>query len=182
MNLKWITIWFLLFPALLQGQPYQISLEQVLNEWCLVSPSAQKIKLSHENSILEFENYKKEFLPSVAFSLSPVNFNRSQKLMQNSESGNYSYVEDYSNNSSTEIAIRQKVGIIGGELSVSSRLNYLREFSNNRNRFGTNPLYINYSQPFIGGFYNYKRQRGIQHAVYNNSLKQYCSEMSDIRS
>ena len=104
MNLKWITIWFLLFPALLQGQPYQISLEQVLNEWCLVSPSAQKIKLSHENSILEFENYKKEFLPSVAFSLSPVNFNRSQKLMQNSESGNYSYVEDYSNNSSTEIA------------------------------------------------------------------------------
>lgn len=35
MNLKWITIWFLLFPALLQGQPYQISLEQVLNEWCL---------------------------------------------------------------------------------------------------------------------------------------------------
>ena len=56
MNLKWITIWFLLFPALLQGQPYQISLEQVLNEWCLVSPSAQKIKLSHENSILEFEN------------------------------------------------------------------------------------------------------------------------------
>lgn len=90
MNLKWITIWFLLFPALLQGQPYQISLEQVLNEWCLVSPSAQKIKLSHENSILEFENYKKEFLPSVAFSLSPVNFNRSQKLMQNSESGNYS--------------------------------------------------------------------------------------------
>ena len=108
MNLKWITIWFLLFPALLQGQPYQISLEQVLNEWCLMSPSAQKIKLSHENSILEFENYKKEFLPSVAFSLSPVNFNRSQKLMQNSESGNYSYVEDYSNNSSTEIAIRQK--------------------------------------------------------------------------
>ena len=182
MNLKWITIWFLLFPALLQGQPYQISLEQVLNEWCLMSPSAQKIKLSHENSILEFENYKKEFLPSVAFSLSPVNFNRSQKLMQNSESGNYSYVEDYSNNSSTEIAIRQKVGIIGGELSVSSRLNYLREFSNNRNRFGTNPLYINYSQPFIGGFYNYKRQRGIQYAVYNNSLKQYCSEMSDIQT
>lgn len=182
MSLKWITVWFLLFPALLQGQPYQISLEQVLNEWCLVSPSAQKIKLAHENSILEFENYKKGFLPSVAFSLNPINFNRSQKLMQNSESGNYSYVEDYSNNSSAEIAIRQKIGIIGGEFSISSQLNYLREFSNNRNRFGTNPLYINYSQPFLGGLYNYKRQRGIQHTAYNNSLKQYCSEMSDIQT
>lgn len=38
--------------------------------------------------------------------------------MQNAESGNYSYVEDYTNSSSTEIAIRQKIGIIGGELSV----------------------------------------------------------------
>lgn len=182
MNHKWITAYFLLVPILLHGQSYQISLEQVLNEWCLSSPSAQKIKLSYENTLLNFENYKKEFLPSVAFSLNPINFNHSQKLMQNSESGNYSYVEDYTNNSSTEIAIRQKIGIIGGELSVSSRLNYLREFSNNRDRFGTNPLYINYTQPFIGGFYSYKKQRGIQYAQYNNSLKQYCSEMADIQT
>lgn len=182
MNLKWITVWLLLFPVLLHGQSCKVSLEQVLNEWSLISPPAQKVRLAYENSILSFENYKKEFLPSIAFSLSPVNFNHSQKLMQNSESGNYSYIEDYSNSSSTEIAIRQKVGIIGGELSVSSRLNYLREFSNNRNRFGTNPLYINYSQPFMGGFYNYKKQRKIQYALYHNSLKQYCSEMSDIQT
>lgn len=182
MKLKWITACFILLPVLLHGQPCQISLERVLNEWCLASPAAQTIKLSYENTILEFENYKKEFLPSVAFSLNPVNLNRSQKLLQNAESGNYSYVEDYSNSSSAEIAIRQKVGITGGELSVSSRLNYLREFSYNRNRFGTNPLSINYAQPFIGGFYNYKKQRGIQYALYNNSVKQYCSEMADVQT
>lgn len=125
MNRKWIIIWFILVPTFLHGQPYQISLEQVLNEWCLSSPSAKKIKLSYENTLLAFDNYKKQFLPSIAFSLNPVHFNRSQKLMQNAESGNYSYVEDYTNSSSTEIAIRQKIGIIGGELSVSSRLNYL---------------------------------------------------------
>ena len=44
--------------------------------------------------------------------------------MQNAENGNYSYVEDYTNTSSTEIAIRQKIGIVGGELNISSRLNY----------------------------------------------------------
>lgn len=143
---------------------------------------SKKIKLSYENTILEFENYKKGFLPSVAFSLSPVNFNRSQKLMQNAENGNYSYVEDYTNTSSTEIAIRQKIGIVGGELNISSRLNYLREFSYNRDRYGTNPLYINYSQPFIGGLYNYKKQRNIQYAQYNNSVKQYCSEIADIQT
>ncbi|MDD3038234.1 TolC family protein [Bacteroides sp.] len=182
MNYKWIIACFILVPTFLYGQPYQISLEQVLNEWCLSSPSAKKIKLSYENTILEFENYKKDFLPSIAFSLSPVNFNHSQKLMQNAESGNYSYVEDYTNSSSTEIAIRQKIGIVGGELRVSSRLNYLREFSNNRDRFGTNPLYINYSQPFAGGLYNYKKQRDIQYAQFNNSLKQYCSEIANIQT
>lgn len=182
MNRKWIIIWFILVPTFLHGQPYQISLEQVLNEWCLSSPSAKKIKLSYENTLLAFDNYKKQFLPSIAFSLNPVNFNHSQKLMQNAESGNYSYVEDYTNSSSTEIAIRQKIGIIGGELSVSSRLNYLREFSNNRDRFGTNPLYINYSQPFVGGFYNYKKQRDIQHAQFNNSIKRYCSEIADVQT
>lgn len=170
------------FPIFSNGQTNQISLEQVVNEWCLSSPSAKKVKLSYENTILEFKNYKKGFLPSLAFSLNPVNFNHSQKLMQNAENGNYSYIEDYTNTSSTEVAIRQKIGIIGGELNISSRLNYLREFSYDRNRFGANPLYINYSQPFIGGLYNYKQQRSIQYAQYNNSIKQYCSEIADIQA
>lgn len=179
---RWILAGIFLVPVSFYGQEYQISLEEVVNEWSLASPSAQKVKLSYENTILEFENYKKGFLPSIAFSLSPVSFNHSQKLMQNPTNGTYSYIEDYSNSSSTEIAIRQKVGIIGGELNVSSRLNYLREFSSNRDRFGTNPLSINYAQPFAGGFYNYKKQRRIQYAQFNNSIKQYCSEMADIQT
>lgn len=179
---KWIMTWIICAPTFLYGQTYQISLEQVIDEWCLSSPSAQKIKLSYDNMILEYQNYKKAFLPSLAFSISPVNFNHSQKLMQNPITGNYSYVEDYSNNSSTGITIRQKIGMVDGELNISSHLSLLREFSNNRNRFGSNPLSINYSQPFIGGFYKYKKQQSIQYARYNNSLKQYCSEIADVQA
>lgn len=179
---KWITLLITCVPILLHGQTYQISLEQVLNEWCLSSPSAHKVELSYKNTILRFENYKKGFLPSLSFSLSPINFNRSQKLMQNSTNGNYSYVEDYSNSSNTGVTIQQKVGITGGEFSISSRLNYLREFSGNKERFGTTPLIINYSQSFIGGLHNYKKQRNIEYAQYNNSLKQYCSEIADIQT
>lgn len=164
---KWITLLITCVPILLHGQTYQISLEQVLNEWCLSSPSAHKVELSYKNTILRFENYKKGFLPSLSFSLSPINFNRSQKLMQNSTNGNYSYVEDYSNSSNTGVTIQQKVGITGGEFSISSRLNYLREFSGNKERFGTTPLIINYSQSFIGGLHNYKKQRNIEYAQYH---------------
>ena len=91
MNRKWIIAWLILVPAFLHGQPFQISLEQVLNEWCLSSPSAKKIKLSYENTLLAFDNYKKQFLPSIAFSLNPVNFNRSQKLDRKSTRLNSSH-------------------------------------------------------------------------------------------
>lgn len=178
---KWIIIWVGFVPIFAKGQTIQISLEKVMNEWCLSSPSAQKIKLSYENTILEFENYRKGFLPSIALMISPVNFNHSQKLLQNSINGNYSYVEDFSNTSSTGVTIRQKISAIDGELNITSRLNYLREFTDNINRFGTNPLIIRYTQPFIGGMYKYKKQKAIQHALYNNSLKQFCSEMADIQ-
>lgn len=181
MDNRWITIWIMFIPVFFYGQTYQISLEQVLNEWSLSAPEAKKIKLSYENKIMEFENYKKEFLPSIAFSLNPVNFNHSQKLMQNSENGNYSYVEDFSNSGNMAISIHQKIGFLGGELDISSRLNYLRQFSNNKNRFGTTPLCVSYSQPFIGGACNYRMQKAIQYALYDNVLKQYCSEIADIQ-
>lgn len=164
------------------GQELSISLEKVMNEWCLASPAAEKIKLSYENELLEFANYQKEFLPSIAFTLSPVNFNRSQRLMQHPEDGSYSYVEDYSNNSAAGLAVRQKVGIIGGELTVNSNFNFLREFSSNRNRFGTNPLSLNYSQSIFGGHYNYKKKKRIEYAKHNNSLKHYCSDIADVQA
>lgn len=179
---KLLLFLFLFLPLSLSAQPPRISLEEVLNKWAPASPAARQVKLAYENTILQFANYRKGFLPSIAFSLNPVSFNHSQKLMQNYENGDYTYVEDYSNSSSAEVAIRQKVGWLGGELSVSSRLNYLREFSNNRNRFGTNPVYVSYSQPFVGGFYNYKKQQGIEYARFNNSVRRYCSEMAEIQS
>ena len=48
----------------------------------------KKIKLSYENNyILEFENYKKGFLPSVAFSQVSVNFKRFAKACKMQKMG-----------------------------------------------------------------------------------------------
>lgn len=180
--LIWGFVSLLLSHSTTYGQKYSVSLSQIMNEWCLDSPAAKQVKLSYENELLEFENYQKEFLPSIALTLNPINFNRSQRLLQHPEDGSYSYIEDYTNNSSTGLSVRQKVGITGGELTISSNLNYLREFSVNRNRFGTNPLLLNYSQQFLGGNYNYKKKRSIEYAKHTNSLKQFCSDMADVQT
>lgn len=143
---------------------------------------AQKIKLAHENTLLGFENYKKGFLPSVSFSLNPVSFNRSLRLMQRPDDGSYSHVADYSNSSNAGITIQQKIGITGGVLSMNTNLSVLTEFSTQRNSFSTTPLSVNYSQQLVGGYYTYKKMRDMQRIKVINSAKQYCSDMADMQT
>lgn len=159
-----------------------ITLDKVVNQWCFDSPTAEKINLAHENTLLAFENYKKGFLPSVSFALNPVAFNRSLRLMQRPDDGSYSYVVDYSNSSSGGIIVQQKIGITGGVLSMNSNLTVLTEFSSQRNSFSTTPLSVNYSQQLFGGYYAYKKMRNIQRAKLVNSSKQYCSDVADMQT
>lgn len=177
-----ILIWGLIMILEALNAQTTLTLDKVVNEWCLHSPTAEKIKLSHENTLLAYENYRKGFLPSVGFSFNPVSFNRSQRLMQNPVDGSYSYVDDYSNTSNAGITVKQKVGIIGGTLSVNSNLSVLTEFSSERNNFSTTPVSVSYSQQLIGGYYVYKKNKALEYARITNAMRQYCSEMANVQS
>jgi outer membrane protein TolC len=159
----------------------QITLEKVVNEWSFHSPSAEKIRLAYENIALAHKNYLKGFLPSIAFSMNPVSFNHSLRLMQNPTNGSYSYVNDYSNTSNAGLTIQQKIGVTGGVFSVSSNLSILTEFSTRRNNFNTTPLSLNYSQKLLGGYYTYKKLKKIEQTKILNAARQYCSDMAEIQ-
>lgn len=162
-------------------QSDKLTLEEVVNKLSLESPSAKIEKLSFQNELLQFENYKKSFLPSVSFNLNPINFNRSLKLMQNYNDGSYTYVEDYSENSSAGLAIKQKIGFTGGALTIGSNLNFLREFSSKRNSFNSTPFSLDYSQQIIGGNKTYRLEKKVEYIKNEESIKQYCSNISDIQ-
>lgn len=179
-GLNFLLFFALSLPQYMRAQAF-ITLDKVVNEWCLESPTAEKIRLAHENTLLGFENYKKGFLPSVSFAVNPVAFNRSLRLMQRPDDGSYSHVVDYSNTSNAGITIQQKIGMTGGVLSMNSNLNVLTEFSSQRNSFSTTPLSVNYSQQLFGGYYTYKKMRDMQRAKMINSGKQYCSDMADVQ-
>ena len=159
----------------------QITLEKVVNEWSFHSPSAEKIRLAYENIALAHKNYLKGFLPSIAFSMNPVSFNHSLRLMQNPTDGSYSYVNDYSNTSNAGLTIQQKIGATGGVFSVSSNLSVLTEFSTSRNNFNTTPLSLNYSQLLLGGYYTYKKLKKIEQTKILNAVRQHCSDMAEIQ-
>lgn len=159
----------------------KLTLEEVVHILCLQSPSARIEQFNFRNDLLQFENYKKGFLPSISFSLNPFSFNRSIKLVQYPEDGSYSYVEDFSNSSSTGLSVNQKIGFTGGELTIGSNLSFFSDFTQKRNTFNTSPLFIGYNQQLLGGYKKYKFEKDIENAKNEVSVKQFCSNISDIQ-
>ncbi|MDD2283948.1 MAG: TolC family protein [Paludibacter sp.] len=164
-----------------QNTSKEVTLGEVIDQLSLKSSAAQIEKLNHQNEILQFENYKKSFLPAVWLNFNPVNFNRSLRLLQQPSDGSYSYVEDYSNNSSAGVSVRQKIGITGGELNIGSNVNYLNEFSRKLNSFSTTPFSIGYSQQLWGGGKQYRLEKEIEYAKNKAAIKEYCTKLSQIQ-
>lgn len=178
-----ILIFLLIVPIdmMSQSQPIQLSLDHVINTWSLTSSSAQITHLNYENELLNYENYKKSFLPAVSFNVQPFSFNRSLVKLQQAEDGQYHYVEDYSSNSSLGLNIRQKVGLTGGDLTVNSSLNYLNEMSSDRHSFSSVPFSFSYSQQLLGSRKNLRMGREIEEKKNEKSVLEYCTKMSDIQ-
>ncbi len=164
-----------------QNMPTTVTLDEVIDILSLKSSSAEIENLNFQNELLQFENYRKSFLPSFSLNFNPVNFNRSLRLLQQPSDGNYSYVEDYSNNSSAGISIRQKVGLTGGEINIGSDINYLNEFSRKRNSFSTTPFYIGYSQRLRGGGKQHRLEKEIEYSKVKVAVNQYCTNISQIQ-
>ncbi|MDR2037753.1 MAG: TolC family protein [Bacteroidales bacterium] len=172
----------ILFNNTVYCQTFEISLSKILAEYCFVSPEAIKAKLNYENANYSYENYKKRFLPSVAFNLNPANFNHSFKVLQNPSDGSYSYVDDFSNNSSIGVSVSQIVGITGGSINMNSNLNMLNELNDNRKSFSTSPFSIGYSQKLFGGTTkDFKLSRSIEQKKNVKAAKDYCSSITGIQ-
>lgn len=167
------------FPCFAQSP---ITLNDVIDDIVIESPEARKIRLEYINKHLDHENYKKSFLPTLSFSLSPIGFNRSIKLLQNATDGNYSYVEDYVNNGSTGVTISQNIAPTGGKLSLNTSLNMLTEFKENRNRFSANIIKLSYNQKLFGEYKNYRFKRVLEELNHKNTYRTFCEAMATLQT
>lgn len=181
MNKKQIILIIVLLQTLFVQAQQRLTMEMVVNELALESPAAIQQKIQYNNKILTYINYKRNFLPSFAFNVSPLSFNHSIKSLQEATSGKYNYVEDFVNNTTVGIGIIQDVGITGGTLSLSSNINILSEFKEERTRFSTNILTLSYNQQLFGGYKNYQFQKKITKNEYDNAIKQYCENIAMVQ-
>lgn len=163
------------------GQVQKLSLEMVIDTLSLQSPKAEIQRLNYNSQQLSFENYQKSMLPSFSFTANPLNMNRSLRLLQDPGDGQYTYVEDYSNNSTLGLNVRQRVPLTGGEISLRTDINYLYEFTQKRNSFNTTPLAFGYSQKLIGSRKLFAMEKQLEFKRNDNSIKQYCLSLSEIQ-
>ena len=181
-NYLFLTAAFVVMTAKPQiNEKEKLSIERVVEKLSLNATTAHAERLKMKNALIEYDNYTKSFLPSISFSFLPVQFNRSLRLLQNASDGSYSYVEDYSNSSSGGVNIKQKIGITGGEITAGSSLNYLREFSRNRNSFNSTIFNFGYSQSLLGGGKTYRYESRLQRVEKELALKNYCSAISSVQ-
>jgi len=158
-----------------------LTFSDVVTYHALHSPPAKIEHLNYRNEVLEYSNYRKGFLPSVSFTLNPISFNRSLRLLQSPEDGSYSYVEDYSNSSSAGLSVSQKIGLTGGSLNIGTDLSFLDEYSRDYQSFSASPFYINYSQDLWGGRKRMRMEKKIREARNLIAVKQYCTKLAEIQ-
>ncbi|MBN2830385.1 MAG: TolC family protein, partial [Candidatus Cloacimonetes bacterium] len=132
-----------------------LNFKTVTEKYSMRSTEALNAALNYKNQMLNDQNIRKEFFPTLAFTLSPFNFNRSLRTLQRPEDGSYSYVEDYSNSSSSGLSVSQKIPYVNGTFSVSSNLSLLSEFSDDRYSFSSTPYRLSYQQKLLGEYKSY---------------------------
>ena len=165
-------------PLVLPSYGEELNLHDALNIHVYNTTYVKTRWLAYENTLMEYENFKKSFLPSFSLNLTPVSFNHSMRLLQNYNTGEYNNVEEYSNTISGGLSLVQKVPLTGGSFMVSSRLSFLNEYTNDKQSFSSVPIYLSYSQPLFGGGKSMRFEKYASKLRNNVAIKELCTSVS----
>ncbi len=166
----------LLHPYPLMGM--ELTLHDALNVHVYNTKYVRGKRLTLANIQMEYDNFRKSLFPSLSLSLTPISFDRSMRLLQNYNTGEYSNVEEYANTTSGGVSIMQRITATGGILTLGSSLNFLREFTTNNNSFSSTPMYLSYSQSLFGGGKSLRLERTISQLKNDMAMKDFCTSVS----
>lgn len=156
----------------------KVSLQDALHVYVFNTTFVKVKRLSYENSLLEYDNFRKSLLPSFSLNFTPLSFIHSLRLLQNYSTGEYSNIEEFSNTISGGLTIAQKVPLTGGVLTVGSNLSYLKEYAKDKQSYSSVPIYISYSQPLFGGGKSMNFEKAILKLRNDLAIKEFCTFLS----
>lgn len=122
----------------------------------------------------EFRSYRASLLPEVNFSATAPGYYHQYSSYMDSE-GRFSFVPNNYMNLSAGISVDQRIWLTGGSLALTTKLDFLRQFSGTvYNRFLSVPVSLELTQP-IFGINTVKWDRRIEPVRYREAKAKFLS-------
>ena len=178
---------FICFCILMMGrcllfgqQKITLTMEEVIALAQEYSLDAMVAKNSYLADYWSYRSHQAELLPSLNFSANVGNFDRSQRALQDTETGEIRYRLNNNMYNSGMLSIDQNIPLTGGSISFSSSLDRLDQYSPTRNTiYSTRPVTLQYIQP-LWGYNRLKWDKKIEPERYEQAKIAYIELMEDI--
>ncbi len=127
----------------------------------------------------EYRYYRADLLPEITFKATAPAYYKQYSSYMDAE-GNLSYVPINYLQMNGEFAMRQKIWLTGGEISLSTSLDYTRQFgAGGYNRFMSIPVALSLRQP-VFGVNDVKWNRRIEPVRFTEAKARFLSETEEV--
>lgn len=127
----------------------------------------------------EYRTFRADLLPEVNLTGTLPNYKKSYSSYQNSD-GTYGFVRNNYLELSSDLSIDQNIWLTGGKLSLSTSLDYIRQFGGNgKEQFMSVPINLELTQP-IFGVNKLKWNRRIEPVRYEEAKAAFISATEDV--
>ena len=144
------------------------------------SIAAMVAKYTFLSSYWSFRSYQASRLPSLNLSGEVLSFDRSLRLLQDYDTGEMRYLENYNLQNTLGLAIQQNITLTGGTLRLYSSLNRLDQFAPKESKsYYSQPITLSYTQPLFA-YNSFKWNKKIAPKEYELAKRTYIEAMEDI--
>lgn len=127
----------------------------------------------------EYRTFRADLLPEMNLTGTLPNYKKSYSSYQNSD-GTYGFVRNNYLELSGDLSIDQNIWLTGGKLSLSTSLDYIRQFGGNgKEQFMSVPINLELTQP-IFGVNKLKWNRRIEPVRYEEAKAAFISATEDV--
>lgn len=176
-----ITILYILLAMIVFAEPVEINLtlDEAIARARARSVDAAVSLNELRQAYWEYRTFRADLLPEVSFNAKIPGYYKQYSTYQN-EDGSFSFVRNNYLQMSGEVAVTQNIWLTGGSLSLSTSLDFLRQFDGNiSNRYMSLPVALKLNQP-IFGVNTIKWNRRIEPVRYNEAKAQFLSATEEV--
>jgi outer membrane protein TolC len=175
---KYITI-LLLVHGVFTARAQQVTLDNAISIAQENSYDAQLARFSFLAAYWTYRSFKAQLLPSMSLSGTVGSFDHSLVTARNFEDGRVAYVDNNSLANSLTLSVEQQIAATGGTVSLQSYLYRLDQFTYKETTYNSQPLRVNYTQPFLQ-FNSLKWEKKTAPIAFQVAQKTYLTSMQAI--